>query len=64
MDDVQSKDPKVVVYRIARACFGAVCSPFCLNAVVQHHISQFENDKELVESVKNSLYCDDFVGGT
>ena len=64
VDDVQSKDPKVVVYRIARVCFGAVCSPFCLNTVVQHHILKFENDEEFVESVKNSLYCDDFVGGT
>ena len=64
VDDVQLKDPKVVVYRIARVCFGAVCSPFCLNAVVQYHISKFENDKEFVENVKNSLYCDDFVGGT
>ena len=63
VDDVQSKDPKVVVYRIARVCFGAVCSPFCLNAVVQHHLAKFEDDREFVESVKNSLYCDDFVGG-
>ena len=64
VDDVQSKDPKLVVYRIARVCFGAVCSPFCLNAVVQHHILKFENDKEFVDNVKNSLYCDDFVWGT
>ena len=64
VNDIMSEDPKVVVYRFARICFGAVSSPFCLNAVVRHHIAKYEDDKPFIDTMKNSLYCDDFVGGT
>ncbi len=55
VNDVHSKDPKVIVYRIARVCFGVICSPFCLNAVVQYHMSKFAYDKEFVDVVQSSL---------
>ena len=63
VDDVNSTDPEVVTYRFRRLCFGLVSSPFLLNATVRHHMAKYvKQDAKFVETVLNSLYCDDFVG--
>ena len=63
VDDVNSTDPEVVTYRFRRLCFGLVSSPFLLNATVRHHMAKYvKQDAQFVETVLNSLYCDDFVG--
>ena len=63
VDDVNSTDPEVVTYRFGRLCFRLVSSPFLLNATVRHHMAKYvKKDPPFIETVLNSLYCDDFVG--
>ena len=63
VDDVNPDNPEVITYRFRRLCFGLVSSPFILNATVRHHMSKYvKEDANFVETVMNSLYCDDFVG--
>ena len=64
VDDISSKEIKPVEYRFCRVVFGVNCSPFLLNATVQYHLDTFaEEDPQFVESMKRSLYVDDWVGG-
>ena len=64
VDDISSKEIKPVEYRFCRVVFGVNCSPFLLNATVQCHLDTFaEEDPQFVESMKRSLYVDDWVGG-
>ena len=63
VDDINSKEIKPVEYRFCRVVFGVNCSPFLLNATVQYHLDTFaEEDPQFVESMKRSLYVDDWVG--
>ena len=48
--------------RFQRAIFGATCSPFLLNATIQHHLSQYPTSLAVSE-LQSSLYMDDFVSG-
>ena len=63
VEDVEAEKPKIVVYRFASVLFGCISSPFLLNQTVKHHMATFSDDEEFVNSVSNSLYCDDFIGG-
>ena len=52
------------ILRFARVVFGVSCSPFLLNATLQHHLNQYLNShSELVKKLTKSLYVDDIVGG-
>ena len=54
------EDPEIVVYRFCSVVFGLSCSPFIMNATLQHHVKQYEEvDPELVQLMLNSFYCDD-----
>ena len=62
VDDVGSLEPRVEVYRVTRACFGVISSPYFLNATIRHHLSKYEEaNREFVENVIQSLYYDDYV---
>ena len=62
VDSVESPEPKIVTFRYKRLLFGAICSPYLLNATVRHHLENYrEEDGDFVDNVVNSLYCDDFV---
>eukprot|EP00112_Aurelia_sp_Birch-Aquarium-sp1_P017158 Seg3959.1 transcript_id=Seg3959.1/GoldUCD/mRNA.D3Y31 product="ATP-dependent DNA helicase tlh1" protein_id=Seg3959.1/GoldUCD/D3Y31 len=62
VDSVESPEPKMETFRYTRVLFGAVCSPYMLNATIRHHLENYrEEDGEFVDNVVNSLYCDDFV---
>ena len=62
VDDIESPDPQIIVFRYTKAIFGAVCSPYILSATIRHHLSLYEeSEPEFVENVKSSLYCDDYV---
>jgi len=42
--------------------FGAICSPYLLNATIRHHLERYRDEnEEFVDNVIKSLYCDDFV---
>ena len=64
VDDVNAKEIKPVEYRFCRVVFGVNCSPFLLNATVEYHLDTFaKEDPQFAESMKRSLYVDDWVGG-
>ncbi len=41
MQDVDSNVVSPVTYRFCRVVFGLNCSPFLLNATLQHHLDSF-----------------------
>ena len=62
VDNVESAEPKTEIYRFTRVVFGAICSPYLLNATIRHHLEKYrEENGEFVNNVIKSLYCDDFV---
>ena len=62
VDNVESAEPKTEIYRFTRVMFGAICSPYLLNAAIRHHLEKYrEENGEFVNNVIKSLYCDDFV---
>lgn len=62
--DIHQKAPEVTAYRFTRVVFGVKCSPFLLNATLQHHIRKFEaEDPSFVHTLLSSLYVDDVSFG-
>ena len=60
VDDITSKNPKIVVLRFARVVFGISSCPFLLNATIDHHICKYEPmDPQFVEKFLNNIYVDD-----
>ena len=58
--NIADEDPEIVVYRFCSVVFGLSCSPFIMNAILQHHVKQYEAvDPEFVKLMLNSFYCDD-----
>ena len=56
--------PKICVLVFARVVFGVSCSPFLLNATLQHHLTQYLNSYlGLVETLTKSMYVDDVISG-
>ena len=53
----------VVIFRFHGLCSGHKSSSFILNTTVRYHMLKFQkDDPKFVETVINSLYCDDLVG--
>ena len=62
VDNIESAEPKLEIYRFTRVMFGAICSPYLLNATIRHHLERYRDEnEEFVDNVIKSLYCDDFV---
>ena len=63
------KDPfkdelHLVKLRYTRVVFGVSCSPFLLNATLQHHLEKFRtSNPELVDTLSQSMYVDDMIVG-
>ncbi len=56
VQDVDSNVVNPVVYRFCRVVFGLNCSPFLLNATLQHHLDSFVDiDPEFVRIMKESF---------
>ena len=50
------------VMRFQRVTFGVACSPFLLNATIQHHLAQSDDSHEVSE-MRDNFYCDDLLSG-
>eukprot|EP00112_Aurelia_sp_Birch-Aquarium-sp1_P015934 Seg357.4 transcript_id=Seg357.4/GoldUCD/mRNA.D3Y31 product="hypothetical protein" protein_id=Seg357.4/GoldUCD/D3Y31 len=62
--DIAEEESPVVEYRFTRAIFGAGPSPFILGATIHHHLERYQEDEpQLVEDIKASLYVDDYISG-
>ncbi|XP_063400011.1 uncharacterized protein LOC134684639 [Mytilus trossulus] len=57
-DPTDSTSP-LSVYRFKSVLFGATCSPFILNAVVQRHLN--ENTCEWTDVIQKDLYIDNII---
>ena len=58
--NIADDNPEIVVYRFCSEVFGLCCSPFIMNATLQHLVKQYEEvDPEFVKLTLNSFYCDD-----
>ena len=44
VDDIEKKNPEIVVLRFTRVVFGVCSSPFLLNATLKHHIEIYKNE--------------------
>ena len=64
VDDIEKKNPEIMVLRFTRAVFGVCSSPFLLNATLKHHIERYKNeDPEFVDQFLRSIYVDDLSSG-
>ena len=64
VNDITSEEPELQVYKFACIVFGISASPFLLNATIHYHLTRPEIDRAFAEEVLNSLYVDDYVGGS
>ena len=55
-------DVDVMTMRFTRVPFGNCCSPFLLNATIQHHLSSVP-PSPAVNELQDNLYVDDFLSG-
>ena len=51
----------LLTYRFQAVLFGATSSPFILNAVLRHHLQQYQTN--VADDVKHNLYVDNIVSG-
>ena len=62
--DMQAGNEQVVIYRFLRVVFGITSSPFLLNGIVRHHLSDYlEKEQDIVQRIMDDLYVDDLVSG-
>ena len=62
VDDIQAQNPSILIYRFNRVEFGVNSSPFLLNAVLRHHIDQYDKvDTEFTSKIRKEFYVDDWV---
>ena len=62
-DNIFSEQPTVVRNRFARMVFGVTSSPFGLNGTIRKHAKSYQFDEKFYQSVIQSFFVDDFVGG-
>lgn len=62
--DPQDENSPLDTYRFKSVLFGASSSPFLLQMTLEHHLEQQKENKEEVNSIKNSLYMDNIQGTT
>ena len=62
-DDVDSKNPKVIIYKFLRVVFGINCSPFLLNATIDVHLKSYQSKNyQLAQKLLNN-FVDDVASG-
>ena len=61
MDPLDTNSP-YITYRFCAVLFGATCSQFLLNAMIQKHLSIVKDDREVVRRLERGLYIDNLQG--
>ena len=61
LSDPHDPDSEFITYRFRVVLFGAVCSPFMLNAALQCHLAQYKSPT--AENMLTNLYIDNIVSG-
>jgi hypothetical protein len=62
--NIEHHDPELVQLRFCRLVFGLRPSPAILGATINHHLDSLqENNPEMVEHLRESMYVDDLVSG-
>ena len=62
--NIEYHGPELVELRFCRLVFGLRPSPAILGATINHHLDTLqENNPEMVEHLRESLYVDDLVSG-
>ena len=54
-------ESELVMYRFKVVLFGATCSPFILNSVINHHLSRYTSP--IAQDMLNNLYVDNIISG-
>ena len=63
-DDVDSKNPKIIIYKLLRVVKVINCSPFLLNATIDVHLKSYESKNyQLAQKLLSNLYVDDVASG-
>ena len=62
-DNIYADQPTIVRNRFARLVMGVTSSPAALNAIIRKHVETYEIDEQFIQTVLDSFYVDDFVGG-
>ena len=58
-------EPEIMILRFARVVFGVSCSPFLLNATINHHMETYRDvDPQFVDKFLSSIYVDDVSLGS
>lgn len=52
---------EIVIFRHRRVVFGLTCSPFLLAAIIELHLSNVDENPELIGKLKGSFYVDNCV---
>ena len=61
LHDPHNPDSEFITYRFRVVLFGAVCSPFMLNAALHHHLAQ--HNSPTAQRMLTNLYVDNVVSG-
>ncbi|XP_070546929.1 uncharacterized protein [Ptychodera flava] len=62
LSDPSDPESPFKVYRFKTVLFGAVCSPFILNAVVKTHLES-NNNTPIAADLKDNIYVDNVISG-
>ena len=62
LSDPTDRNSLLVTYRFRVVLFGAVCSPFILNAVVRTHLEK--ENSQLARDINENTYVDNLLSGT
>ncbi|XP_006811995.1 uncharacterized protein LOC102808689, partial [Saccoglossus kowalevskii] len=62
LTDVNNIDSPLKVYQFKSVLFGAVCSPFILNAVIKTHLDN-NCDINTANQMKDNIYVDNVIDG-
>ena len=63
-DDVTKEKPELKAYNFTRVVFGVSPSPYLLNATINKHLEQFEDNLgETVDKIRSLIYVDDVIAG-